>query len=158
MAKSRDKIKHYFFPVYWIWALIIPITLILLNAYLYSSGGETFGEAWGNFVAEIAWNRVFSIFALFGLIYPITIVVFPAFYIGFTESHGFTFSEAIGLLGDADDGYIALKIVISVVIFTLVFIGPVVHLILAVYYHKKYIQSKQEEPLSLVNYLYGYLN
>ena len=157
MTKSRDKIKHYFFPVYWIWALVIPITLILLNAYLNSSAGETFGDSMGNFFDEIEWNRALSIFALFGLIYPITIVVFPAFYLGFADSHGFTFSEAFDLLGDPVNGDIALKIVISIIIFTLVFIGPIVHLLIAAYFHKKYIQSKQDEPLSVINYLYGYI-
>ena len=157
MVKSRDNLKHYFFPVYWIWALIIPVTLILLNAYLYSSGGDTFAESWSNFFDEIPWNRALSIFALFGLIYPITIVVFPAFYLSFADSHGFTFSEALKLLGDPIDGYIALKIVISVIIWTIVFIGPIVHLIIAGYYHKRYIQTKQDEPLSVLNYLYGYI-
>jgi hypothetical protein len=157
MTKSRDKLKHYFFPIYWIWALIIPITLILLNAYLYSTAGETFGDSMSNFFDEIAWNRALSIFALFGLIYPITIVVFPAFYLGFSDSHGFTFSEAIKFLGDPIYGEIALKIVISVIIFTIVFIGPIVHLIIAAYYHKKHVQTKQDEPLSVINYLYGFI-
>ena len=85
-VESKQEVKKYFFPVYWIWAIIIPIFFVGINAYLDAGAGENFGESFSNFTDEISWSRVPAMFALFGLIYPLTIVIFPGFYISFTEA------------------------------------------------------------------------
>ncbi len=150
MVNSRINIKQYYLPVYYIWAIIIPTLLILINAYLKSDNVS-------EMISVIDWKRVPSMYALYGLIYPLSYITLPGFYIAFTEVQGFTFVEAIKNIGDPINGTIAKKIIISVLLFTIVWLGPIIHLIIAAYRHKKYIETKNEETVSWVDYFYGFI-
>lgn len=151
---SKFKVKKYFLPVYLVWALVIPTSLILLNAYRISQAGTSIFD-------YIIWDRVLAMYALFGLIYPLTIVTFEGFYHSFTSELGFDegFWQAWGNRdNDVEDiKYKAKKSVILVLIFTILWVGPIGHLVLAFFFHKKYISKKFDKTIGISDYLFGFI-
>lgn len=155
-VSSKFKVKKYFLPVYLIWAIVIPTGLILLNAYRLSQPGTVIFD-------YIIWDRVPSMYALFGLIYPLTIVTFEGFYHSFTSELGFDegFWQALDILRsegiDEELLYKAKKSVILVLIFTILWVGPIGHLLLAFFFHKKYISKKNDKTIGWSDYLFGFI-
>ena len=150
---SKVETKKYFLPVYLVWAILIPTVLVLLNAYLkLSDEGTVFNN--------INWARVPALFALYGFVWPLTIVTFNGFYMAFTSELGFEdFWAAKDSLGDVDED-IALKAkrsVIMVLWLTVIWAGPVIHLILAFIFHKRLVDRKNDTVQKWIDYLYGFI-
>ena len=120
MINSRQEVKKYFFPVYAIWAVISPTLILIVN--------------------PISGYRIVSFYALFGLIWPLTFVVYPGFFLSFRANSDLFLPYAYSM-------------------FFIAWLGPVVHFGFAVYYHRKYLQSisNEEKKISFLDYLSGYL-
>ena len=121
MSFSRDNLKQFFFPVYYVWAFISPSIILLIN--------------------PIELNVIPAFYALFGLIWPLSYVVYPAFLISINAG-----DTAMGAPG-------------AVFLFFVAWLGPLVHLIFATLRHKKYISNKKQgdENLSWPDYLSGFI-
>ena len=122
---SNVNIKKYFSPVYFAWAFLSPSIILLIN--------------------PIPLSKVIAFYALFGVIWPITFVVFPAFFISITENN--TGLEIFGLTLD----FLALPL------FFVAWFGPVVHLIVAFRFHKKHIENIEDKSLGWLTYLSGFI-
>ena len=123
MSFSRDNLKKYFFPVYYVWVIISPSIILLIN--------------------PIPRNVVPAFYALFGLIWPLTFIVYPAFLLSINEQN-----TTLNVF----------SIDIAKPLFFIAWLGPVVHLIFAMIQHKKYISQKQNnENMGWGEYLSGFI-
>ncbi|MCH8906196.1 MAG: hypothetical protein IH840_03820 [Candidatus Heimdallarchaeota archaeon] len=130
MTYSREGMRKYFLPIYIIWAFVSPTIIIM--------------------VINLSNDRLFSFYALFGLIWPLTFVVYPAFYASFQDSPG-TFN-LFWVSG------IELEIKTwGVVFFAVAWIGPVIHLILALWFHKIAVALREEKKIGWGDYFAGFL-
>lgn len=145
MVNSREKFKDYFLKVYVVWAIITPVAMILINAYI-NAEDQSIWDA-------IPWSRVPALLALFGLIWPLTIVISPAFYQSFARETGYSFFEALVNLGEPD----AVKMLFATIIFLIAWIGPVVHFVYKLFMHKAYISSQSEDEIDWYDYIAGFI-
>ena len=84
-----------------------------------------------------------AFYALFGLIWPLTFIVYPAFLFSINQN-GTTLN--------------VLSINIAKPAFFVAWLGPVVHLIFALIKHKKYIMEKQNnQKMGWGEYLSGFI-
>lgn len=156
IINSKFNLRKFFLPVYVVWALVIPTMLIFLNGYTkapYDSGLSQVTK-------YINWGRVPSMYALFGFAYPLTIVTFEGFFISFSKVLGFTgFADAWDNLSNVDPVIKgkAQRSVIALILLTLITIGPIIHLILAFIYHKKFIEKKENKVIKWTDYLFGFI-
>ncbi|MHA2027848.1 MAG: hypothetical protein ACW99A_10330 [Candidatus Kariarchaeaceae archaeon] len=127
MSFSRDGLKAYFFPVYYVWAVISPSIILLIN--------------------PITLKFVPAFYALFGLIWPLSFVVYPAFLISINRNN--TELEILG---------INLSF-LTIPAFFVAWLGPIAHLVYATINHKNYISMKKQEntDLSWGDYLSGFI-
>lgn len=125
MINSRQELKKYFLPVYLVWAFVSPSLILLVN--------------------PIPASTLFAFYALFGLIWPLTFVVYPAFYLSFQSENA---------------AYSVFGINLAIPIFLIAWIGPVIHFVFAIVYHRRYLQkqSTEDKPISFLDYLSGYLS
>ncbi len=152
ILNSKVNVKKYFLPVYVAWALIIPTFLVFLNGYTLAPVGESFMD-------YITWKHVPAMYALYGFAYPLTIVTFEGFYISFTKVLGFDGLGAVwaGLSqgGTVKDN--AVKSLIAVFILSILWLGPLTHLVLAFVYHKKYVEKHYNKSIKWSDYLFGFI-
>lgn len=113
----------YFFPVYYIWAFVSPSLILLIN--------------------PIPLRVIPAFYALFGLVWPLSFVVYPAFLISINN-------EGTTLAGVP---------FLTVPLFYVAWLGPIVHLGFATFKHKKFISLKKQgdENLSWSDYLAGFI-
>ncbi|MCE7735852.1 MAG: hypothetical protein GPJ54_13305 [Candidatus Heimdallarchaeota archaeon] len=123
MSFSRDNLKVYFFPVYYVWAFISPSLILLIN--------------------PIPLRVIPAFYGLFGLIWPLTFVVYPAFLISINK-------EGTTLAGVP---------FLTIPLFFVAWLGPIAHLVFATFKHKKFISLKKQgdEKLSWPDYLSGFI-
>ena len=117
----KDYAKYYL-PFYLTWAVLGPTFLLLAN-YPYE---ETIldiilFQASSKFVYAF-----FSFYLIFGLIWPLTIVVYIAFFISITNKYG------IETLADAFSQFDAT---LSVFFWTIAFLGPILSICVATMLH-----------------------
>ncbi len=123
MSFSRDNLKKYFLPVYYAWAIISPSIILLIN--------------------PIPRNVIPAFYAIFGLIWPLTFVVYPAFLLSIRQEGTTLDIFSINFAQPA---------------FFIAWLGPVVHFIFALVQHKKYIMEKQNKlKLGWGEYLSGFI-
>jgi hypothetical protein len=127
MSSSRDALKTYFFPVYYIWAVISPSIILLIN--------------------PISLGRIPAFYALFGLIWPLSFVVYPAFLISIRQN-----DTTLKILS-VDLG------IMTIPAFFIAWLGPIAHLIYATTRHKNYISLKKQENTDMGwgDYLSGFI-
>lgn len=122
MVDSKKNLRKYYLPVYYIWALISP-TLILI-------------------IHNIPLKRYPAFYSLWGVIWPLSFVTYPAFLLAIQENN---FSVKIGSFD------------IALVLFFIAWLGPVVHFIFAIKYHKKYLEKSLDQAISWSDYFFGFI-
>jgi len=122
MVNSKVHMRRYFLPVYYIWAILSPTLIILVNG--------------------MAWSRVPAFYAIFGLIWPITFVVYPAFLKAFNQNNSTLY---IGSLN------------VAIPVFFIAWLGPVVHLVLTFIFHKRSLEKESSTPISWSDYFFGFI-
>ena len=147
MVDSKINAKKYFLPVYAIFMILTPTIVTLMQGYLNASDGQSLFEA-------IHWRRVPAFYALFGLIWPLTIVISPAFFLSVKRTTGFTFFQALSATGP-----LATKAIIAYILFAIAWIGPIVAFAAALYLHKEDVTKQAEDPdeFSWVDYLASFI-
>ncbi|MHA2250593.1 MAG: hypothetical protein ACXAD7_09525 [Candidatus Kariarchaeaceae archaeon] len=123
MVNSKENMRVYFLPVYFIWAIISPTLIVLVNG--------------------MPWSRVPAFYALFGLIWPITFVVYPAFLKAFTDE-----TAAALYVGSVN---------LAIPVFYIAWLGPVVHLVLTFIFHKRSLEKESSTPISWSDYFFGFI-
>lgn len=149
MVNSKQGVKAYFLPVYAIWAFVTPTVVIFLNWYVYAADGVGFFQG-------TDWSRVPAIYALFGLIWPLTLVVSPAILIAIQNETGYTFFQSFASFNDPN----AVTLFISTIFFVIAWAGPLIHFVIAVIRHKNTVQTQQDDPtksLGWVDYFAGFI-
>ena len=84
MVNSKLETKKYFLPVYLTWAIVTPTIVTFMTSYLNTPEGASI-------VDFIPWTRVLSFYTLFGLVWPLTIVISPAFFVSIKEITSYSF-------------------------------------------------------------------
>jgi hypothetical protein len=109
--------KKYFFPVYYIWAVISPSVILMIN--------------------PISSSRVPAFYAIFGLIWPLTFVVYPAFLIAIRKN------------GSSVD--------VASVNFAIPLFFIAWHLIIGVILHKRSLERSRQKTISWSDYFFGFI-
>ncbi|MHA2172734.1 MAG: hypothetical protein ACXAB7_22930 [Candidatus Kariarchaeaceae archaeon] len=122
MTNSKEDMKKYFFPVYYIWAVISPSIILMIN--------------------PISSSRVPAFYAIFGLIWPLTFVVYPAFLIAIRKN------------GSSVD---VASVNFAIPLFFIAWLGPVLHLIIGVILHKRSLERSRQETISWSDYFFGFI-
>ncbi|MCY3412583.1 MAG: hypothetical protein INQ03_13170 [Candidatus Heimdallarchaeota archaeon] len=150
---SKVNVKKYFLPVYLVWAVLIPLGLILINAYIQSYPDRSI-------IDVIEWNRVPAMFALWGFAYPITLVTMVGFFTSFAHQLSFgdlmdSFSYLNASSEELRDR--AIMGVVSLIGISIISFGPIIHLVLAFVFHKSFTEKRIEKSLSWSDYLFGFI-
>ncbi|MGB1811176.1 MAG: hypothetical protein ACPHM3_01775 [Candidatus Kariarchaeum pelagius] len=145
MVNSKLETKKYFLPVYLTWAIVTPTIVTFMTSYLNTPEGASI-------VDFIPWTRVLSFYTLFGLVWPLTIVISPAFFVSIKEITSYSFFEALTV------GF-SSKALLSYILISIAWIGPLISLISVFYLHKKLISLQSEEPekFGWIDYLAGFI-
>ncbi|MDH5404158.1 MAG: hypothetical protein OEZ01_02205 [Candidatus Heimdallarchaeota archaeon] len=145
MINSKTNLKKYFLPVYVVWVFIIPTVIILLQLNLTKGENSLF--------TNLDWNRVPAIYASFGVVWPISIFIFPAFYYSYAKITNYSFIEA---LSNFDDPQARLMIFTTIMSF-IVWIAPLIHLGIAFSYHKKFLEKENNTEIKWIDYFGGFI-
>ncbi|RMG38042.1 MAG: hypothetical protein D6732_05580 [Methanobacteriota archaeon] len=125
MTYPKEDFKKFFLPVYLVWGIVNPILLMIPKSF------------YGLFVA-FSWNgllRFVSFYMIFGGIWPLTIIVYPAF-LSSPEVTSDPFYLTVT--------YIAL-------------VGPILTFILQLIRHKKFVEERKGEPITFSDYLWDFI-
>ncbi len=125
MTYPKEDFKKFFLPVYIFWGLINPILLMIPKSF------------YGLFMA-FSWNsllRFVSFYMIFGGIWPLSIIVYPAF----------TISPEV----KANPLYLTLTYIAM--------LGPVLTFIVQLVRHKKYVEERKGESITFSDYLWDFI-
>ncbi len=125
MTYPKGDFKKFFLPVYIIWAVVNPTLLLLPESY------------YGILISFSADKliRIISFYLMFGLIWPLSIIVYPAFLS----------SPSI----KENPFYVALTY--------FAIIGPILSFIGQAARHKKYVEKRLNKKMSVEDYLWDFI-
>jgi hypothetical protein len=151
-----EDFKIYYLPTYVIWVILGPTFLLLANnPYPVSLLEIITFQASSYYIM-----RIFAFYLIFGLIWPLMIVIYPAFYTIIANNYGlklFPWDTNEGFTFDFTLISIPGNVVLPLFLWLIAFYGPFVSIFISIYKHKKYIQSKQEEPLTYSKFFLNFI-
>ena len=130
---SKKNLRKYFLPVYYVWAIVSP-TLILI-------------------VHNIPFSRYPAFYGIWGLIWPLSFVIYPAFLKSFQVNND---KVTLGPL-NLNDKVTLGPLNLAIPIFFAAWLGPVVHLSFAFFSHKKYMEKEYSKKISWSDYFFGFI-
>ncbi len=134
MVDSKVNTRRYFLPIYAVFAIVSPTITFYMSGYLMAPVGEAMG-------AYLPWDRVAAFYALFGLIWPLTIVISPGFFHSVKLNTGFNFFQALGASGP-----LATKAIVAYILLSLAWILPVILFAIALFKHKRDVGLQTDSP------------
>lgn len=125
MTYPKEDFKKFFLPVYIIWAIVNPLLLMSPEGF------------YGVF-SEFSWNailRFVSFYLIFGGIWPLTIITYPAF------------------LSSAEVSGNSLYLILAYA----AILGPVLTFLFALFKHKKFVEERSGKEISVSDYLWDFI-
>lgn len=135
MAYPTSDYKKYYLPLYLLWIIIGP-SLILLSNYPYD---KSILEVFITNQDVDLMYRLTSFYLIFGLVWPIMIVIYPAFYDSLLIKFGH--QSIIEALGDS-------SFLLPFILWVVAIVGPVVGLGISLYLHKKAVMERSDEDVT----------
>jgi len=150
VVDSKINAKKYFLPLYVVFLITTPTLITILSGLLKLSEGEGFFMLF----QYINWGRVISYFLLFGLIWPLTLVISPIFVLSIERNTGYSFLDAI-----THRGFAANQALGGYIIFFFAWIVPVIASIYIIYLHKKDVSKQIDDPekFGWIDYLAAFI-
>lgn len=147
MVNSRIDAKKYFLPVYVIWAIVTPTIITFMSGYRLTTATTTVFD-------HVPWSRVAAFYALFGLIWPLTLVVAPAFFQSVKNDTGYGLFEVF-----SGSGQLAQEAMFSYLMYIIAWVGPVISFVFVLYLHKTEVSKQADDPedFTWIDYLAGFV-
>ncbi len=143
MAYPKTDWKKFYLPIYITWVILGP-ALILISNYPFDT---PLIEAIANQDSYVLY-RVTSIFLIFGLVWPIMIVVYPAFYDALLIKFNYaSLGEAL-----ADPAFI-----MPFAFWAIAFYGPFIWLFIALFFHRKAVITRDGKDIPWKDFLMGFV-
>lgn len=133
--------KKFYLPVYLIWAFLSPTLLLLSdNVYRVNVWDILLGNA-----TKFQMQRILSFYAIFGMVWPLMIVIFPAFYTQIAAGNAVG-----GIFGDGN-------IVGGLILWLIATLGPIIMFVVMVYLHKVAKEKELKKSLKWSEFFLGFI-
>lgn len=153
MVYPKSDFKRFYLPTYLIWMFVSP-TLILLGNYPYEYDLLdllTFSAPYSFAI------RLFAFFMIFGFVWPLMIVTYPAFYDALVNDFGLKLLPWEGsLFGDFSFSFglvnVPGAVVGPLILWLIAFYGPFISLGVSIYLHKRDVANRLSEEITWGNF------